>query len=151
MKKYLVLFLVLLMGVSAFGACSKDEESPERNITVTAEDTVGATESVALEDDAVGTMSLHDPITVIDNEYATLTIDGLEYDEIWGYNIKTSLVNKTADKSLMAMVENLSVRDVQIDAIYYCEAAAGKTAKETVSLVLSDEEAEIIGEELCLS
>ena len=56
MKKYLVLFLVLLMGVSAFGACSKDEESPERNITVTAEDTVGATESVALEDDAVGTM-----------------------------------------------------------------------------------------------
>ncbi|MBR3972197.1 MAG: hypothetical protein IKJ83_04890 [Ruminococcus sp.] len=147
MKKYLAFFLVLLMAVSVLAACGKDDSNNDSDkVTATAPVQIpDITEPVATEDNG-NTLTSTEQVTVIDNELCTLTIDGLEYDELWGYNIKTSLVNKTSDKSLVASLESISVRNVQFDAIYYCEAAAGKTAKENISLVTSDEEAEIIGD-----
>lgn len=148
MKKYLAFFLVLLMAVSVLAACGKDDSNNDSDkVTATAPVQIpDITEPVATEDNG-NTLTSTEQVTVIDNELCTLTIDGLEYDDLWGYNIKTSLVNKTSDKSLVASLESISVRNVQFDAIYYCEAAAGKTAKENISLVASDEEAEVIGEE----
>lgn len=148
MKRYFSLFIVILLLISVFAACGKDtaDKSTDKTTPSVALVTPDVTEP-ATEEDNTGTVTSNKQVTVIDNEYCTLTIDGIEYDELWGYNIKTTLVNKTADKSLVATVENMFVCDVQIDAIYYCEAAAGKTAKENISLVASDEEAEVIGEE----
>jgi len=109
MKKYLAFFLVLLMAVSVLTACGKDDSNNDADkVTATAPVQIpDITEPVATEDNG-NTLTSTEQVTVIDNELCTLTIDGLEYDELWGYNIKTSLVNKTSDKSLVASLESIS-------------------------------------------
>jgi hypothetical protein len=71
--------------------------------------------------------------TVIDNDECTVTITGIDTDDLWGYTLKANLENKSADKTYMFSVESAAINGVQCDPLFATEVAAGKKANSDIS------------------
>lgn len=69
---------------------------------------------------------------VVDNDAATVTILGTEYDDIWGYTVKVYMENKT-DRTLMFTTEDVSVNGYMADPFYAVELAPGTCTFDDIS------------------
>lgn len=85
-------------------------------------------------------------VTVVDNEYCTIKITGIEPDNMWGYTLKAYLENKSADKTFMFSIDSASVNGVETDTLFATEVAAGKKSNEDISFMDSALEENNIGD-----
>lgn len=76
-------------------------------------------------------------LIVVDNEYCTMKITGVDPDDFFGFALKVYLENKT-DVPLMFSVDNCSVNGFMMDPFWAEEVAAGKKSNGSISWFSSD-------------
>lgn len=159
MKRLFAGILTILM-LFSFAACadlqtdspdtSKDSQSAGISETETSGTKASGTETSDTQTPGEVTF---EELTVVDNEYCTIKITGIEEDSLWGYTLKTYLENKSSDKTFTFSVQAASINGVTVDALFASEVAPGKKANEDLSFTDTDLEENDIGvySDLCLS
>lgn len=148
MKKILatLLSLTLVLSLTACGESGNTSESKETLSSSESEEPAnessddltadsGSEEPSAKED---STASEPEPvafeeISVVDNDECTITITGIDEDNLWGYTLKAFLENKSSDKNYMFSVSTASINGVKNDPLFATEVAAGKKSNEEIS------------------
>ena len=83
-------------------------------------------------------------IVVVDNDYLSITVTGIDPDSSRYYLVDVTIVNKSADVTYMvATTDACAVDGVQCDTIFATEVAAGKTAYAQVKIYNIDELEEV--------
>ena len=146
MKRAAAIILSLVL-VFTFSAC-KDKESskeylnrllPTAKPAVSENDTTADTAAHDTSEPTPGngdkTEEVHDfaEITIVDNEYCSFKITGIDPDNMWGYTLKAYLENKSSDKTYMFSVINATINGVQSDPIFGSSVAPGKKANEDIT------------------
>lgn len=70
--------------------------------------------------------------TVVDNDYCTIKITGIDPNNTWGYTLDVYLENKSADTDYMFSLSFSSVNGLGMDALFATEVAPGKKANEQI-------------------
>lgn len=131
MKKIIVA-IILCIVLSTFTACAIPTGSGNNNTT----ENPGSTQT------AGGTTTEKNEITftellVVDNDECTIKITGIEEDNLFGYTLKTYLENKSAEKTYMFALNNVSVNGIQVTSLFANEVAPGKKANEGLYILES--------------
>lgn len=131
MKRTLALMLALML-LFSLTACSTSD-GPTTTIGTAnntgAADVLDTTSSV---DTTTAEISFQE-VVVVDNEYCTIKITGIDPENMWGYTLKAYLENKSSDKTYMFSVTSASINGVTFDPFFAAEVAAGKKANESIS------------------
>ncbi len=132
-KRNLLLIIGLAVSLSACGGSPENSETEETAVSASAESetTVEETSSEA------PTTSSFEEITVVDNEYCTIKLTGLDPDNMWGYTVNAYMENKSPETTYMFSVTNASINGVQCDPFFSTEVAAGKKVNSEINF--SDE------------
>ncbi|MBR3759661.1 MAG: hypothetical protein IKK47_01525 [Ruminococcus sp.] len=72
-------------------------------------------------------------VIAVDNAECTIKITDIDPDNLWGYSLKTTLENKSSDKTYMFSVDSASINGVQCDPFFASEVASGKKSNEEIS------------------
>lgn len=72
--------------------------------------------------------------TVIDNDECSITITGIDPDDIWGYTLKTQLENKSSEKTYVFFIDYAAVNGVVCDPLLSTDVAAGKKANADINI-----------------
>ena len=142
MKQILSIVCVLLLLLSLV-ACGSTEptdslESAISDLTIP-DDVVeeileDAMDTITEETEASKEMLPFEEIVVVDNEYCSIKITGIDEDNLWGYSLKALLENKSADKTFMFAIDSASINGVKVDPLFASEVAAGKKSNEEISI-----------------
>lgn len=76
-------------------------------------------------------------ITVVDNDECLIQITGIDPDNMWGYAMKATLENKSAEKTYMFSVTTASINGVECDPFFATEVAPGKKSNHEISFPTS--------------
>lgn len=146
MKKILSLFLALalLLGLTA---CKSSSDSPDSGTSAPPQESSVQTGSAAdgeetPEPDDGGTaddgqMPEFEGITVVDNDECLIQITEIDPDNTLGYGLKTTLENKSAEKTYMFSVVTASIDGVVCDPVFASQVAPGKKANEEITFSTS--------------
>ncbi len=77
---------------------------------------------------------------LVDDENCTVSIKGVDADNLFGYTLQVYLENKTG-KELMFSVDKVSVNGYMCDPFWAASVSAGKKSNEQISFSASDFEA----------
>lgn len=138
-----VCMFVLLLGLTACGGSEEQVavEKKEEIVISQTEAQVNETQSEETEmeesNSSAATISFEE-ITVVDNEYCTIKVTGIDADNMWGYTIKVFLENKSSDKTFMYAVMSAAVNGVDVDPMFASEVAAGKKSNEEIVFMSDD-------------
>lgn len=130
MKRIIWIVLAMAMLLAACGGADTPETTPGTVGTQNPE-TLAATQPTAKPAE-------FEEILVIDNDYCTVRITGLDPENMWGYTLEVNLENKTEDKTLMFTVDETAVNHVQTEALFAEEVAAGKKSNSSL-VIMADE------------
>lgn len=139
MKKQLLLAVTLAaMGLSA---CSSGQSSasPATSTAAVAEskesqaEAVEETAATAKSEPTKSNVAPFEEITAVDNDECSIKITGIDPDDIMGYALKTTLENKSTDKTYMFAVDNAAVDGVQADPFFASDVAPGKKANKEIT------------------
>lgn len=72
-------------------------------------------------------------LAVVDNDECMIRITGIDPDNIWGYALKATLENKSAEKTYMFSVTTASINGVECDPLFATEVAPGKKSNNEIS------------------
>lgn len=75
-------------------------------------------------------------LILFDNDLCSMRVTGVDPDDLWGYALKVTLVNKT-DTNLMFSTANVSIDGVMCNPYWASEVAAGKSSNEEISWMTS--------------
>lgn len=75
-------------------------------------------------------------IVLFDNDQCSMRVTGTDPDDMWGYALKVTLVNKT-DKDLMFSADDVSIDGVMCDPLWATTVSAGKTSNEDITWMTS--------------
>ena len=119
--------LVLLLSMAACGSTAP---------TTTANDegtNLSSTEKLSEPESAPAKQIIFTEAVIVDNEYCTIKITGIDQDNLWGYTLNAYLENKTADQTLMFSIQSATVNNVMADPFFASEVAPGKKSNENIS------------------
>ncbi|MBR4743213.1 MAG: hypothetical protein IK082_03350 [Oscillospiraceae bacterium] len=74
---------------------------------------------------------------IVDDENCTFKIVKAEDDALWGFTLKAFCENKTADKTLMFSIDDVSVNGYMSDPVWATEVAAGKKSNDEITFLTS--------------
>ncbi len=135
MKKLLTLFFVLCMCLMLAACVTLDEAGDDNhskgNSMEGPSDSDG--KNTSNENGSAG-VSFQEQ-TIVDNEYCTIRITGIDPDNFWGYTLQVYLENKSADKTYMMSVDHASINGVSSESLFAVEVAPGKKANENISFM----------------
>lgn len=134
-RKLIVLFsaLAVAFSISACGNSSSSQPTttPVQPTTVPTE----TTEAVNVETET--TAPGFTPVTLVDDENCTVTVTGIDPDNIFGYTLNVFLENKT-DLELMYTLDSVSVNGYMCDPFWASTIASGKKSNEKITFMESD-------------
>ena len=148
MKK-IILTIVCLIFVLSLVACGSTSIPPADNNTNTTTSVDSATSSV--EDTTTDNSDLSEntnvndsvsddtsvisftPVTAVDNEECSITITDIDPDNMWGYTLKATFENKSAETTYMFSVYTGYINGVKCDPFFASEVAPGKKSIEEIS------------------
>lgn len=136
MKKLFTLLLaaLMLLSLTACGAPQSDNSGTTANDAQAATGEAAGNDTTAAIETTAAELSFQE-LTVVDNEYCTIKITGIDPDNLFGYTLNAHLENKSSDKTYMFSVQSASVNGVQSDPLFASEVAAGKKANETITFM----------------
>ena len=124
MKRILALLIAALMLVS-LTACN--EKASVTTDTETAETApVGGAVAPAQE-------LTFEEVTVADNDDFSIKLTKIDPDDIFGYTVKASIENKTADKTLTFVCDKASINGIEVSTRTCNDLPAGKKSVEDVT------------------
>ena len=136
MKRILLITLALGLVLSC-AACADNGASPDpANPT-----SPGKSPTTTVPSDPAATTVPTEPITpptsfetqtVVDNEYCTIQITGLDPENLWGYTLNVYLENKSPDTDYQFSVGLASVNKLSMDPLFSVKVAPGKKANEQI-------------------
>lgn len=133
----IIVIVVLILVVSCSSSGSSDSDSDSGSDSASTSSTSSSDSS---DSDSGLTEVEFEEVTVVDNDYLTITLTSLDSDSIWGWEVGVTIVNKSADTTYMvATTDNCAVDGVQIDPLFAEEVAAGKTSYTTVYITDADD------------
>ncbi len=151
MKKTMALILSLLMVMSLAACGSSDTVSSGSEGTsddVVAEESTGSEDETGNEDTDGETSGTDEEVknaevsfeelVVVDNDECSITITGIDADNIWGYTLNALIENKSSDKTYMFSVDSASINGVECDPLFASDVAAGKKSNEEISFYDTD-------------
>lgn len=128
MRKILAIALALILLLSMTACGSPEGSTPSTPSTPnTGSNSGNAADKITFQE-----------LTVVDNEYCTIKVTGIDPDSMWGYVLKVYLENKSPDTSFMFSVSSASINGVQADPLFATEIAAGKKANENITFMDRD-------------
>lgn len=135
MKKRRILLLTLAMSV-VLAACGGSTEKAIPAGTEATE-TAGETELSEKPEREAASMPTEAPedfeeITAVDNEECAIRITGIDPDDSWGYTIKASFENRSADKNYMFSVQTAAINGIDADPFFATTIAAGKKGNSKI-------------------
>lgn len=153
MKKFICFVLMMLMIIGLCGCQtqsdtviipSEPDPTPAMEaVTQSFEDIFTAGLQAALDGTDIDSLiEVFDftPVTVIDNEYITMTIKGFKYDGSWptmeSYQFDIFVENKT-DVNISTPWDRVVVNGYMIDPFFGCSVAAHSKINTTVSFYVS--------------
>lgn len=129
MKKAIAILLAACM-LFAFAACSDKEKATPADAQTTQtqadETTVPETTEAVKPEPAKP-----EPVTILDNEYLTLTINDAYVDEDMGYTLKATFENK-GEKDYSYYIDPSSINGIAVMNYFYTDVSAGKKAVEKI-------------------
>lgn len=131
MKKLLAFLLSITMLLS-LNACSSEDDG-EKSDKKNKKEKTPVVDEITFEE-----------MTVVDNDYCTIKLTGVDPDDDWGFGINIFVENKTDDRNLMFSVDDAIVNGVEFDPFFATEVAPGKKDNDTISF-MDEELTEIIG------
>ncbi len=139
MKKLFALLLagLMLLSLAACGAPQSDDPGTTANDAQSATGNAAGNDTTAAIETTAAELSFQE-LTVVDNEYCTIKITGIEPDNLFGYTLNAYLENKSADKNYMFSIQAASVNGVQTETLFASEVAAGKKANENITFMSPD-------------
>lgn len=139
MKKLFTLLLaaLMLLSLAACGVPQSDNSGTTANDAQAATGDAAGNDTTAAVETTAAELSFQE-VTVVDNEYCTIKITGIDPDNLFGYTLNAYLENKSADKTYMFSVQSASVNGVQSDPLFASEVAAGKKANENIIFTSPD-------------
>ena len=107
------------------------EEQPEESAEVEESAEEGAPEEQAAPD---ADASEFGGFVAIENDACAVTIDAIDPDSMWGYEIDLTLENRSADTTYMFSLDTAAVNGVESDPLFASEVPPGKMAKDEINL-----------------
>lgn len=133
MKKLLTLALASAIALSLC-ACGSDSTSNSTSGASTASNTTEVTNVSSDKSNAAAVSELSfEPVTVIDNDMCSITVNEIDPDNLWGYSLKVTLENKSADTTYMFSVTSATTNGVMNDPLFAVDVEPGKKANDTIS------------------
>lgn len=130
MRKILALTLALAMLLS-FAGCSSGSSGSDQPASSIDPQTV-AEQPKADDTPKEANYTIENEV-VVDNEYCALTILNAEVKKSGTPEFKVMMENKTADKTLMFSLDNVSVNGWMLEPLFISSVAPGKKANDTLS------------------
>lgn len=137
MKRILSWLCILAMLLCLIG-CGSAEDTPPA--VPGGDDTLSGNIQISSAENAEAEPQMElafSEVTVVDNEYCTIKITGVDPENLWGYTLKAYLENKTTDKTFMFSVETASINGVKADPFFATEVAPGKKSNADISFTTS--------------
>lgn len=141
-KRILTLLLASALVLSSCGNPSQSSQAnnpsgKESNDIQTEEPNSGDeyTESDIPSETAGEEVPSFEEITVADNEECSIKITGIDPQNAFGYSLKLTLENKSADKTYMFSVSGASINGVETDPLFAQDVAAGKKANSDINFL----------------
>ena len=117
MKKIVTLILAATMLLSLIG-CVVTKGDKSNNDSVRQESSIN---------------ERNESIVLVDNNVIKVTYVGLGKSSIFGYEINVEIENKTS-RGITVQTREVSIDGVMVDPIFSCSIAAGKKAKDSMSI-----------------
>lgn len=147
MKKFLALFLALVMMVMIV-SCGKSESDSKGDDEVVKSEQPSDTEEnnggedIPTEpedngDEEIGDITFTEQV-VIDNEVCLIKITGIDPDDMFGYSLKVYAENKSADKTYTFSVDKAIVDGVDCSALFIQDIEPGKKVNDSVTIMDGD-------------
>ena len=139
-------FLAMALAAGLVGCTSSDdngEDSGSASSESNSEADGSDTDADATSEDDASELVEFEEIAVVDNDYVSIVLTGLDQDGLFGYTFDVTIVNKSDSVTYMvATDDDCSVDGVQIDPLFAEEVAAGKTAYSEITIYEDDTLAE---------
>lgn len=150
MRKVIAILLALFMSISVAAcggsasdniASGADKADSTASTEKTDQETTEATEETTTETPAEPTPApvSFEEMTVVDNEECLIKITGLDPDDLWGYNVKVYLENRSADKTYMFSLLDSAVNGVEANGVLATTVAPGKKTNDTITFYSGDD------------
>lgn len=130
MKKLAMLLLSLLLTISLV-SCSSDNSNAPTNPVNNDNTEKPIPENKEPEKPEI----VFEEIVVVDNEFCTIKITGINPDNMWGYTVNTFLENKSTDKTYMFSLDGASVNGIHTEPLFATEVAASKKSNAEISFM----------------
>lgn len=130
MKK-IVQFLLSLVLVMTFASCSSENskvpENPSNNESTK--------KPIVQNNEPEKPVIVFEEITVIDNEFCTIKITGINPDNLWGYTLNAYLENKSKDTTFMFSIDGAAINGIQTQPLFASEVAPNKKSNVEISFM----------------
>ena len=151
MKKAAIFVLVLLLSFMLWGCGSENENPPAPSETVEEQAPVISEEAenpeaqeTEIPEAPAETLSF-EAQTLMDNEFCTVKITGIDPDNMFGYTLNATIENKSADKILNFSISDSSVNGVKLDPGFFEDLEPSGT-KEINIIFRNKDNLDYIGE-----
>ena len=154
MKKTTSIILILVM-ILSLAACASNKPTTGTNSGAPAQtgDTKKADGTVAQSVEAQSSeapqttgKAPEKELAAIENDECRIVITGFDKDDLFGFNVKATLENKSADKTYTFSVIDSAINGVEVSTLFAEDVAPGKKANTEVTLYDSTIEKYDIGE-----
>lgn len=130
MKK-IVQFLLSLVLVMTFASCSSENskvpENPSNNESTK--------KTIVQNNEPEKPAIVFEEITVVDNEFCTIKITGINPDNLWGYTLNAYLENKSKDTTFMFSIDGAAINGIQTQPLFASEVAPNKKSNVEISFM----------------
>jgi len=167
MKKLIAILLTFIL-ILSMAACADSTTSPDTTIPGTAatpdapaapeseteSETTDESTAQADSDDPTETdLPAFEEVIIVDNEYCTAKITGIDPENFWGYTLNIYVENKSEDISMMFTIDGATINGVDCDPFWATEVVAGAKSNSEVNFAIDDLPEEISENitDICLS
>ena len=138
MKKAIIIVLTVLLVFSAVSCGNNNVSDSTAADSAPANESGGSVQSTAEEltetEVELGEITFTG-MTVVDNEYCSIKITGLDPDSVWGYAVNVELENKTRDKAIRFSSVSAYVNGSKCDVEFYKTIASEEKATGSVIII----------------
>ena len=130
MKK-IVQFLLSLVLVMTLASCSSENSKVPENPSNNESTKKPIVQNNEPEKPAI----VFEEITVVDNEFCTIKITGINPDNLWGYTLNAYLENKSKDTTFMFSIDGAAINGIQTQPLFASEVAPNKKSNVEISFM----------------
>lgn len=145
MKKILALILALIMTLSLVACGVSDDLDAVSDLIDEVADKAESDDKDAGKSKSNGSITFSE-VVAVDNDECSIKITEIDPDDTFGYLLKSTLENKSSDKTYYFTIDYATVNGVLCNPLFSASVAADKKANEDISISEDSFNGEDIGD-----